>query len=298
VAAACLRIYQPVALFSSKGKPLHGWYNGLLMGWWGKIVGGAFGFLVGGPLGAVLGAALGHNVDRGLERPFGGPSRRASGSREEIQTVFFTATFCIMGHLCKADGRVSPDEIGLARLVMRRMDLSPDQARAAMGLFNEGKSPGFPLEEVLGQLRHEVRGRRRLLRLFLEIQLAAAYADGALDSAEERILLHICDRLGFSHLEFRKLEAMVRAAGRHRRQQRPEAPPPPRHGLEDAYAILNIPESASDGEVKKAYRRLMSQHHPDKLLAQGLPEEMIKVATEKTRHIRGAYERIREARGS
>lgn len=286
-----------MALFSSKGKPLHGWYNGLLMGWWGKIVGGAFGFLLGGPLGAVLGAALGHNVDRGLERPFGGPSRRASGSREEIQTAFFTATFCIMGHLCKADGRVSPDEIGLARLVMRRMDLSPDQARAAMGLFNEGKSPGFPLEEVLGQLRHEVRGRRHLLRLFLEIQLAAAYADGALGTAEERILLHICDRLGFSHLEFRKLEAMGRAAGRYRRQARPEAPPP-RHGLEDAYAILNIPESASDGEVKKAYRRLMSQHHPDKLLAQGLPEEMIKVATEKTRHIRGAYERIREARGS
>jgi DnaJ like chaperone protein len=273
------------------------------MGWWGKIVGGAFGFLLGGPLGAVLGAALGHNVDRGLDQPFGGPSRGQTGSREEIQTAFFTATFCVMGHICKADGRVSSDEIGLARLVMARMDLSPDQAEAAMRLFHQGKSPGFPLDEVLAQLRREVHGRRRLLRLFMEIQLATAYADGALSAAEERILLHVCDRLGFSHLEFRTLEAMARAGSQsHWGGPRAEGPgrartAPPRYGIDDAYAILDVPKAASDNEVKKAYRRLMSQHHPDKLVAQGLPEEMIKVATEKTREIRAAYERIREARG-
>ncbi len=266
------------------------------MGWWGKIVGGAFGFLLGGPLGAVFGAALGHNVDRGLDRPFAGRSPRASGSRAEIQSVFFTATFCVMGHLCKADGRVSPDEIGFARRIMARMDLSPDQSRAAMRFFNAGKAPDFDLDAMLGQLRRELRGRRRLLRLFLEIQLAAAYADGVLDATEEGILLHLRDRLGFSALEYRHLEAMARAQGRRREEGRTRRGAP-RPEPRDDYAILNVPASASDNEVKKAYRRLMSQHHPDKLLAQGLPEEMIKVATEKTREIRAAYERIREVRG-
>ncbi len=263
------------------------------MTWWGKIVGGAFGFLVGGPFGAAIGAAIGHNVDRGRDR-LGDPLRKASRSREE--TAFFTATFGVMGYVCKADGRVSPGEIDFARGIMARMDLSPEQVRTAVRLFNEGKLPGFPLEAVLGQLRHEVRSRRHLLRLFVEIQLAAAHADGVLSAAEGRVLLHICDRLGFSRLEFRNLDAAARAWGGHREQARPEAAAP-RRGLGGDYAVLDVPEDASDGEVKKAYRRLMSQHHPDKLLAQGLPEEMIKVATEKTREIRAAYERVREARG-
>jgi len=132
--------------------------------------------------------------------------------------------------------------------------------------------------------------------MFIEIQLQAAYADGRLDISEEQMLLHICQRLGIPQFLFRQLQRMVEAqhgfggAGRQSREA-------PRPSLDDAYAMLGVSASASDAEVKKAYRRLMSQHHPDKLVAKGLPEEMMKLAAEKTGEIRKAYEQVKEARG-
>jgi len=269
------------------------------MAWWGKIIGGAFGYMLGGPLGAMLGAALGHNVDEGLARPFEGRRPGGPDARESVQTAFYTATFAVMGHICKADGRITDREINLARSVMGRMDLAPDQIRTAMHLFSEGKSHDFPLDAVLAQLRHEIRNRHSLKRMFLEIQLAAAWADAHLDPAEHRLLLYVSDRLGFSRLDYQRLEAMARAEAGHRWRSRAEAPREAReeYSVDDAFAILNVTVTATNDEVKKAYRRLMSQHHPDKLVAKGLPEEMIKLATQKTREIRAAYESIREARG-
>jgi len=164
------------------------------LSWWGKVAGGAFGFMLGGPLGALLGAVLGHNLDKGLK----GLSEDADlkpGDQERIQTAFFTATFSIMGCVAKADGRVSPDEIALAKSVMSEMDLSPEMREAAINLFNQGKSDDFPLDEVLDQFRQECRRRNTLIQMFIEIQLQAAFADGQLDAAEETLLLHICKHL-------------------------------------------------------------------------------------------------------
>ena len=136
----------------------------------------------------------------------------------------------------------------------------------------------------------------------VEIQLQAAYADGRLDPPEDRLLLHICRRLGVSEFDYRRLERMLqaelglgrRAGGAGSRKARAPARP----SLQDAYQVLGVEPAATDGEVKRAYRRLLSQHHPDKLVSKGLPEEMMKMATQKTHEIRKAYERIREARGS
>lgn len=271
------------------------------MSWWGKVIGGAFGFMFGGPLGALLGAAVGHNFDRGFDRIRLEGVDSGPEDVERIQTAFFTTTFSVMGHLAKADGRVSEDEIGFARAVMANMQLDEAQRRAAINLFREGKDDDFPLDEVLEQFRRESRRRRNLLRMFLEIQLRAAFADGTLDAAEQRLLERIAEALGFSHFEYKQMEAMARAeqhffaggAGQGR------AEPPRQRGpsLADAYAILGVSESASDSEVKKAYRRLMNQHHPDKLVAKGLPEEMVKVATEKTQEIKSAYDAVKQARG-
>ena len=107
------------------------------MGWWGKLVGGAFGFMLGGPLGALLGGVLGHNFDRGLGR-LGQDERFRPGDRERVQTAFFTATFSVMGHLAKADGRISPQEIALAEAVMAQMDLDGERRRAAIRLYERG----------------------------------------------------------------------------------------------------------------------------------------------------------------
>lgn len=278
------------------------------MAWWGKLLGGAFGYVFGGPLGALIGVALGHNLDGGLERTGEDFSSYLAdetidgktwfSAQERTQTAFFTATFSVMGHLAKADGRVTRDELRIATEVMEQMSLTPDLTRAAQRLFNKGKAPGFPLDGVLEQFRQECHRSRNLIQLFIELQLHAAYADGALRPQERTILIHICHRLRISEFEFKRLEAMVQAELRFRRTVGAEDFRTQTGGtLDDAYAILKISPEASDHEVKRAYRRLMSQHHPDKLVANGVPEEMIRVATEKTQEIKLAYEQIKEARG-
>ena len=271
------------------------------MSWWGTLAGGAFGFMLGGPLGAVLGAAVGRNFDRGVTGNFEQPGARRRGSRQSgglprghqhrVQAAFFTAVFSVMGHISKADGKVTKDEIRMAARVMQDMDLSPQQRAAAKALFNEGKEDGFNIYAVLSQFQREIGRRTTLQRMFVEILCYAAYADGALHPAENSVLHLVCDEIGFSGYELESILAAVTAELHHRRQGAG------RITLNDAYAVLDIQENAGDAEVKKAYRRLTSQHHPDKLVSKGLPEEMMKIATQKTHEIRQAYECIKEHRG-
>ncbi len=265
------------------------------MAWWGKALGGAFGFMMGGPLGALIGIAFGHNFDRGLGSVMSDAELKP-GEQERVQAAFFTATFSVMGHIAKADGRVTRQEIQMAEAVMRHMGLEPEVRESAKKLFNEGKADDFPLDEVLDQFKREIHRRSTLIQMFLEIQLQAAYADGKLDAAEERVLEHICRRLGVPLALLHRLEQMMNAGFGQAGYQ---APGQPRHEttLDEAYAIIGVDKKSSDAEVKKAYRRLMSQHHPDKLVAKGLPEEMIEDATEKTQQIKDAYEQIKASRG-
>ena len=261
------------------------------MSWWGKLVGGAFGFMLGGPLGAILGAALGHNFDKGIS----GLSEEGlnPGEQQRVQMAFFTATFSVMGAVAKADGRVSAEEIRLADAIMREMDLDDEMRKTARRLFTEGKQEQFPLDDVLQQFRYECHRRQTLMQMFIEIQLQAAYADGTLDPSELSLLKHICARLGFSEITFKQLEQRVRAERHHSSTSSVTSK---QMTLKDAYAILNVNAQTDDREVKKAYRRLISQHHPDKLVAKGLPEEMMKVASQKTHEIKMAYEKIKQHR--
>jgi len=261
------------------------------MNWWGKLIGGTFGFMLGGPLGALLGTVLGHNFDKGLQGiHYQGDF--TSGDPQRIKAAFFTATFSLMGHVCKADGRVTPDEINTARLIMSQMELSPEQRKTAIALFNQGKNADFPLEEILLQFRKEIGHSINIKRMFIEIQCHAAYADGVVHSDEKRLLLNVCDLLKFPRHEFESMVIAIGAQIHH--QQSTHGTGVAGMSLEDAYKILNIPATASKQEVKRAYRRLTSQHHPDKLVSKGLPEEMMKVATERTHEIRQAYEKINQ----
>ncbi len=261
------------------------------MSWWGKVVGGAFGFMLGGPLGAVLGATLGHQFDRGLSNLEG--DFLSLGSQERVQAAFFTATFSVMGHLAKADGRVSEGEIAVAKNLMAQMQLNDAQRKAAIELFNTGKQPGFPLEESLEQLRVECHHRTTLLQMFLEIQVQAALADGRLHAAERETLNSISDQLRFPPNFIEEILRFIRGTSHAGRDG---GRPAGRVNLQDAYDILGVGRSATDADLKKAYRRLMNQHHPDKLVAKGLPDEMMKLATEKTQKIQKAYDLIRESR--
>jgi len=254
------------------------------MSWWGTLLGGAVGFVLGGPLGALLGAALGQGFTRSGGGGFEGVER--------AQTAFFTAAFSVMGHIAKADGEVSADEIRLANQVMERMGLHEAQRDLARRLFREGKSADFPLDDALAQLARECRSRD-LLRVFLEIQVFAALADGRVHPAERAILTRICIRLGFDEATLAQVETLVAAELRGEFS----ADDPRGASLQDAHALLGVTAEDDDASVKRAYRRLMSQHHPDRLVAKGLPEEMMKMANAKAREVRGAYERVKSARG-
>lgn len=260
------------------------------MNWWGKLIGGALGFVIGGPIGALIGVVIGHGFDdkQGLDW------QDTGAGAERVQTVFFTATFSVMGHIAKADGRVSEHEIQMARAVMAHMNLSEAQTEAAIRLFNEGKRADFPLDAVMQQFRQECQRRLNLLRMFLEIQLQAAMADGEINPAERQALERICAHLGISPYDLQQLEALIRMQQRRGRAQPPRARA---DGVAEAYRVLGVERGANDAEIKKAYRRLMSRHHPDKLAAKGLPEEMMRVAQEKAQEITKAYDIVKEARG-
>jgi len=190
----------------------------------------------------------------------------------------------------------------MAEAAMDQMSLDAVMRKTAISLFHQGKSDDFDLDAVLEQFRRECHGRSTLIGMFIEIQLQAAYADGELDPAEDRMLQHICGMVGVSELDYRRLERMVRAergfGGGAGQTGSRRAASTGRASLQEAYQVLGVDAKASDAEVKRAYRRLLSQHHPDKLVSKGLPEEMMKLAAQKTHEIRQAYESIREARGN
>jgi DnaJ like chaperone protein len=263
------------------------------MAWIGKVVGGVIGFAVAKFPGALVGAILGHQFDRGMVR---GPvrTRRRSASAAERQHVFFETTFLVMGHLAKTDGRVSEAEIGAAREVMRRMRLDENRTRLAMQLFNAGKQPDFSVDAQVERLRRYCASHPQLLRTFLEIQLDLALAKGTMQPAERELLTRIAAAVGVSRIELAHLEALLRA--RRRLSEKP-AGAARETALENAYRVLGVEPTASDGDVKTAYRRLMNQHHPDKQVARGLPDAMLEIAKERTSEIRAAYEAVKAHRG-
>ncbi|KAF0801998.1 dnaJ-like protein DjlA [Alcanivorax xiamenensis] len=273
--------------------------------WGGKIIVGLLGMLVGGPIGLAVGVLIGHFLDRGVERvqsfnPFR-PYR--PGEKEQVQDALMSAVFSIMGHLAKADGQVSRTEIQHAEAVMARMQLNPEQRRHAIDCFNRGKAADFPLDATVTEFRQRIRQRRHLVLVFLEILLQTCLADGELKPEEERILIRVANGLGVPPDQFRQILNMLLAqarfagAGGGAGGAGSGQPGASRPSINEAYGVLGVEPSASNQEIKRAYRKLMSQHHPDKLAARGVPEEMIRMATEKTAEISKAYEMIKTARG-
>jgi DnaJ like chaperone protein len=265
------------------------------MVWQGKALGALIGVFAAGPVGALFGTFIGHLFDVQAESTLddGDGEAHATASAGAVQEAFFRATFQVMGHLAKADGRVSEDEIRAARAMMSEFRLGEREVQLAIELFTQGKRRDLPLEELLRELRRVCRNRPDLCRMFVQIQLQTALWGGSLNTAGREILARVCASIGVSAYEVVQMEALLRM---QQAARRPEARPTVDR-VAEAYQVLGVVRTASDGEVTKAYRRLMNQNHPDKLVAKGLPESMMKVAEEKTRQIRAAYEVLREARG-
>ncbi|MDX1267561.1 MAG: co-chaperone DjlA [Oceanisphaera sp.] len=256
----------------------------------GKLIGFFFGLLIGNIPGALLGLWLGHLVDKKLAN--------AWLFNKDAQAEFLYTTFATMGHVAKSSGQVSSEEIRLAEQLMTQMRLQGEQRVQAQNAFREGKNADFPLTETLRRFRTRVKDSRNLLRFFMEVQLQLAFADGELHPAERRLLLTIAVELGFSETELEQLLAFAEAQLHGFRQGHGTGghTQPPAERLRDAYRILEVEEGADDSTVKRAYRRQMSKHHPDKLAAQGLPKEMMDMAKEKAQDIQQAWETIKAVR--
>lgn len=269
------------------------------MRWTGKIVGALLGLVAGlGPAGALIGLIIGHAYD---ERVAADGAARPAADLATVRAEFFRTAFEVMGAVAKADGRVSEQDVAAAREIFRQFRLDEEQSRAAIAHFTAGKQPAFDLDQALARLLAACRGRRDLLRMFLEVQMRAALLGNGLQGRPRELLGRIAQRLGVSGIEFAHLEALLRLQGYGYAQAQYRSAgtrsPPRADALREAYEVLDVKPGASDAEVKRAYRRQMSQNHPDKLHSRGLPESMLELAKEKTQAIQAAYERIREARG-
>lgn len=251
------------------------------------IVGGLIGYAFGKFPGFLVGAAIGAFLLNLLKR-------RLIGKLQSIQAGFIESVFAVMGALCKADGVISRDEIQMAETMFVRFRLNEDQKARAKAAFNRGKQPDFDLEAELNRFLQASGRQPAFLQMFLQVQVSAVAADGVVHPAEHEMLVRIARGLGLPESQVDQLEAMLRGGGRAGQaggQQRSSA-----DQVADAYRVLGVSSSASDAEIKKAYRKLMSENHPDKLAGKGLPESMREMAEERTREISHAYDVIKEAR--
>jgi len=262
--------------------------------------------------GAILGFIVGHVFDKGYSQDFnqmGGFSRFFTSQDELKQhAIFFHTLFSVMGHVAKADGQVSDAEIRMASALMDQMGLEGDVRREAQNAFRDGKAADFPLKATIIEFKESCHGRRDILQVYLEILIQAAYVDGKLDKAEQTILENVARYMGFKENDLLYLLSVFEAElrfrqgqtgqgrGQQSKQQRSSGYSA-QQSLADAYKILGCQASDDDKTVKKAYRKLMGENHPDKLVSKGLPKQALELAKNKTQDIQAAYEMIKEKRG-
>jgi DnaJ like chaperone protein len=266
---------------------------------WGKIFGVLFGLaLLKSWLGALVGLAIGHWFDRSFRRSFEDAGGFAALKREQAdpQALFMYSTFAVMGHMAKADGVVTPAHIEKASLFMQQLGLDVQQQQEAQRAFREGKSVDFPLQAQLLQLKQAFRWRPDLLQMFLEIQISVAYVDARLSDIELKLLQQVAAALSISATKLQFLLGRFEAEARFAR--RPKQAETKASTLADAYQLLGLTADCTEHDLKKAYKKQMSQHHPDKLMSQGLPKEMMELAKRKTQDIQAAYELIKQYRSS
>lgn len=262
----------------------------------GKIICGGIGLLLGGPIGLIIGLWIGHSFDKGLNQDFG----RIFEHQDPAQTqqLFFDSTFAVMGHLAKADGVIKQVEIDSAEQIMAKLGLSGDRRQQAINAFNQGKSADFDLQVNLREFIINCARKPSLVQMFLEIQILSASADGKVSQAELEILYQIGNAFRIPAFQIdRLIEMVIAQQSFYRNGQSGNYASPQGPSIEQAYQVLGVSQDASKQEIKRAYRKLMSQHHPDKLVSKGMPEEMVKVATEKSQEIQSAYDMVKKHQG-
>ena len=249
------------------------------MGFLGKLIGGTIGFAMAGPLGAIAGASLGHAFDAGGQT-YGTTERARLSAGEEAQFTFFVAAFSMLAKLAKADGRVSKEEIdAVENFMVYDLNLNPESKRLATNIFHTAIDSPDNFNAFAGQFYSQFRSQYQMLDLMIDILLRISVADGRLSPREEKLILTAVKIFNFSDDKYRKLKSKYV------------------QDVEKYYAVLGCDRNNSNEHIKKQYRKLVSDYHPDKIASKGLPEEFAKFASDKFREIHSAYEMIKKEKG-
>ncbi|WP_417319606.1 TerB family tellurite resistance protein [Emcibacter sp.] len=238
---------------------------------WGTLLGGAAGLALGGPIGALIGAFAGHVATKKLAEKIGGPVGEAT---EKI--TFTIGVIALSAKMAKADGRVTRDEINVFRQAFRVPD---SESRNVGRLFDLARQEATGYEPYARQLARLFRDQPVVLEELLDILFHIAMADGIMHPEEEKFLEHVARLFGFDQTTYQRIRESH--LGKDKR---------------DPYVVLGVERTATDQEIKSRYRKLIKEHHPDLLMAKGVPEEFIEVANEKLAAINEAYDRIAKER--
>lgn len=261
---------------------------------YGKLIGGIIGLLVAGPFGLILGIFVGHLFDSGLVKTL----RYASPANiARIKSSFFETTFLLSGYLAKADGRISQQEVDHTEMVISQMGLSTEQRQRAIDLFKRGATADFQLEPAVSSFIEVVGQQKQIQQTLLFFLISLALADHEIQQVEHDALQRIATLLGFSPAQLAQMLRMAQAQENfHSSAGGGSFGAQPGTSLDDAYDAMGVSKDVDDKALKRAYRKLMSENHPDKLIAQGVPEDMVKIATERSQEIQAAYEMIKKSR--
>lgn len=264
------------------------------MPFWGKVVGAVAGLATGKPWFALLGLFLGHQFDRGFAERFAyaGPGAKAD-DLQQLPEYFTRALFQIMGFVAKSDGRVSEDEIRAARALMHRLSMGAAQIQQAIAWFESGKVRKFPLLATVRQLKQNTIRQKNLRGLLVRFLMEISLSKASLHQSERSILWTICTELDIGRVELAQLEAMLRAQRGFRQSPAGNADAA---RVSEAYRTLGVDRSATNAEIKKAYRRLMNKNHPDKIAGSNPLPAQVAAAEKSTRNIRVAYEMLKARR--
>tara|TARA_B110000444_G_C18803642_1_gene578775 strand:- start:501 stop:1280 length:780 start_codon:yes stop_codon:yes gene_type:complete len=254
-----------------------------------KFIFALLGFQLLGFFGAFLGYCIGSSIDRARNYGIGGINPLGNARR---QKVFLETTFVMMGKLAKADGHISKDEINHIEVFIKKIGMTDDHRQSAIQQFKRGSAANDDeIQNVLSVFLKACGQTSQLKQALLMYLIVMALADGNLDLAEEALLEKVALRLGYSQTEFKNFLEMILNQSHFSGNG-----PTSESSIAEAYKALGVTSECNDQELKKAYRKLMSQNHPDKLMGQGLPEDMIKVATERSQEIQSAYDFLKNHR--
>jgi DnaJ like chaperone protein len=253
--------------------------------WPCTLIGGGLGYVIASIPGAMLGALLGQALDRRLELHSWAHLRERLGGRAVPRDD--ELIFILLGRLAKSDGRVVDGHIQQARVEMRRLDLSEPAQRRAILAFNRGKDGRDRLRGFLSRLKTQPHAAEGLLRACWRM----AWADGKVSRSERELILRWGKWLGWPADKVQALSATED-------DQQSRRPLTSSGGdYQDALRLLGVRADSEPAQIKRAYRRLLSRHHPDKIAGTGASQGQVRDATERTRELHNAYALIRDRRG-